>query len=228
MLELSELDTSDVVANNSMNRERQLTGSNGYETDLRFNLVEYISHRLQQYERVVWVDLCCGEGRALLEAGQCFHKEGEQGRLRIIGVDLVSYFARWPHSLGWIERIVSPLREWSPTDPCDLITCVHGLHYVGDKLRVLQQCGRWLRENGIFMGNLDLANLRHARGTRLSRSLTQWWKDTNITYHARDRILRIDGYSEWCPPCEFVGARDDAGPNYTGQPAVNSFYRTNG
>jgi trans-aconitate methyltransferase len=45
---------------------------------------------------------------------------------------------------------------WEPGQACDLITCVHGLHYGGDKLAVLTRAASWLAPTGLLAADLDL------------------------------------------------------------------------
>ena len=95
-----------VVANNAMNRERDLTA---YRRELGVDpLAELRGHG--------WLDLCCGSGRALAAVA---------GHGRVVGVDLVDHFAARP---AGVEPHVAPLAEWNPDGVFDVITCVHGLH----------------------------------------------------------------------------------------------------
>jgi hypothetical protein len=45
-----------------------------------------------------------------------------------------------------------------------------------------------------------------------------------LRYDARRHRIGRTGYREIAPAYTYLGADDRAGPNYTGQPAVNSFY----
>jgi hypothetical protein len=104
-----------------------------------------------------------------------------------------------------------------------LITCVHGLHYVGDKLGTITRAASWLTEHGLLLANLDLASLKvegHSRA-QLAREL----RHAGLSWAARQRRISREGHAELKLPYEFVGADDAAGPNYTGQPAVDSYYR---
>lgn len=65
-----ELARSPVVANSSMNRERELSGTNSYAKDLNVDLLELLVDRARGAGRVAWLDLCCGTGRALIQAAQ--------------------------------------------------------------------------------------------------------------------------------------------------------------
>ena len=57
--------------------------------------------------------------------------------IEIVGIDLVAMFAPGAESFPHLRLIESPLTECEITGPFDLITCVHGLHYLGDKLGVI-------------------------------------------------------------------------------------------
>jgi ubiquinone/menaquinone biosynthesis C-methylase UbiE len=70
------LEASSVVANVAMNRERRLAGRDGYSRVLGFDILG-----LPPGSR--WLDLCCGSGRALLDAAAV------RPDLDITGVDLV-------------------------------------------------------------------------------------------------------------------------------------------
>jgi SAM-dependent methyltransferase len=165
LLDDTTLAASAVVANSAMNRERQLAGPNSYARELGFDPLDRILRRLPEQESVAWLDLCCGRGRALLQAGAHVEACGLQDRVELIGVDLVDYFD--PGTTA-VTLVCTPATTWQPHRRFDLITVVHGLHYIGDKLGVL----------GESPDNL--------------------------------------------------GADDRAGPNYTGQPAVHSYYAVTG
>ncbi len=107
-----ELERSSVVANCRMNRERVLTGSNGYSRDLGFNPLNFLRERLAPDRPVAWLDLCCGTGKALVEAARISHSEGMA--IEITGVDLVGMFdradANLPH-LRLVEASLSLTRQ---------------------------------------------------------------------------------------------------------------------
>ncbi|SHN00491.1 hypothetical protein SAMN05216311_104290 [Chitinophaga sp. CF418] len=67
LLRENELIWSPVVANNRMNRKRTASGVNSYEKELNFNPGIYIDKRLEEQGYAKWLDLCCGEGNALLQ-----------------------------------------------------------------------------------------------------------------------------------------------------------------
>jgi len=82
MLRSDELLSSPVVANATMNRER----------DLRFSITEFLAQRVRERGGAVWYDACCGQGRALVEAGRQFAEMGWGQQVQIVRVDLVEMF----------------------------------------------------------------------------------------------------------------------------------------
>ena len=61
LLDDGTLARSPVVANNAMNRERQLTGPNSYARELGFEPLDILRQRLGAgAECAAWLDLCCG------------------------------------------------------------------------------------------------------------------------------------------------------------------------
>lgn len=141
------LERSAVVANCRMNRERNLVGSNGYAGELGLNPLDFLKGRVAGLP-AAWLDLCCGTGRALIEPARVIPAEGLAPRIEIVGVDLVGMFDRPDPGLSWLRLIEASLSTWRPERPHDLITCVHGLHYIGDKLGMIARAASWLVEDG--------------------------------------------------------------------------------
>ncbi|MBO2455690.1 class I SAM-dependent methyltransferase [Actinomadura barringtoniae] len=203
------MERSSVVANCAMNRERSLTGSNGYAKELGLDLSAALAAPIR------WLDLCCGTGRALHEAARL------HPHVQITGLDLVDHFVpgeRLPN----LGLVVGSVTRWSPPDTFDLITCVHGLHYVGDKLGALARIASWLASDGRFMANLDARSI-HTPGQVAAELRRQ-----GFAYDARRRRVSLTGHREVTFPYDYQGADDQAGPNYTGQPAVDSIYGRSG
>ena len=115
---------------------------------------------------------------------------------------------------------------WQPSERFDLITCVHGLHYIGDKLDLIARAAGWLKDAGSFAANLDMANVRLSNGQSSSRIVVSELRRAGFDYSSRHKLIRCScscrRRSEF--PFRYLGADDEAGPNYTGQPAVNSHY----
>jgi SAM-dependent methyltransferase len=205
LLNDADLTRSAVVANRVMNRTRALTGRDGYSAVLGFDI---LAHRPRR-----WLDLCCGSGRALIEAAPHLPD--------ITGVDLVGFFAG-PVPPG-VRLIAAPAGDWTPDGTFDLITCVHGLHYIGDKLDLLRKASRWLTPDGVLVANFDVQSLRWADGSAMGPKVL---RENGVDYDGRRRRIRITGPVEF--GCRYLGADKDAGPNYTGQPAVHSYYGSHG
>jgi SAM-dependent methyltransferase len=234
LLDDSALTASSVVANNVMNRERQLRGVNSYTRELGFDPLDLVLARLgdavdvdQAIRRSVgWLDLCCGSGRALIQAAQALQREGHGDRAAIVGVDLIDGFAN-PASAPGLELVSASVTDWQPDRTFDLITCVHGLHYVGDKLAVLTRAASWLTATGVLVADLDLSSIRLPDDRPAGRRLTTRLRECGFSYDCRRHLITCIGRRTPRLPYTYLGADDQSGPNYTGQPAVHSYYRHN-
>lgn len=207
MFDEATLEATAVVANSEMNRARRLRGTNGYDRDLGFDVVEVLGPGPSR-----WLDVCCGTGRALVEA------EILLPEATLVGVDLVDRW--WPRPPGSRIRLVTaPLRDFVPDGRFDLVTSVHGLHYVGDKLGALVRLRSWLAPTGRLAAHLDLAHVRvkdRPADPSLLHALGFRWDGR------RHLVTAVGpGGSIAVPP--FLGAVP-AGANFTGQPAVASHY----
>lgn len=220
LLDDEALQRSSVVANNAMNRERGLDGVNSYARDLGFHPLDRLWPVVAEQGAAAWLDLCCGQARALTQAA----RQGPDG-LELVGVDLVDHFDPQATGMHGLTLLTASIAQWEPGRTFDLITCVHGLHYVGDKLGVLARALTWLSAGGMFAAHLDLASIRLADGTPATRLIRRLLREAGVAYDARRRIVTRTGPAVLDLPLEYVGADDQAGPNYTGQPAVDSYYR---
>jgi SAM-dependent methyltransferase len=218
----AELERSSIVANCRMNRERDLAGSNGYDRELGLNPLDFLRGRTADGRETAWLDLCCGTGKALIQAAGVVHAEGLA--VEIVGVDLVGMFDRPDPGLIGPRLVEASLSTWRPDRHFDLITCVHGLHYVGDKLRLVARAASWLVEDGLFVGNLDLRNLKLADGKSAGRRVASDLRRSGLEYDRRRRRVVCRGRKVVDLPYRYLGADDRAGPNYTGQHAVDSYY----
>ncbi|HSZ42591.1 MAG TPA: hypothetical protein VK817_21730 [Trebonia sp.] len=108
LLSGAELTSSPVVANRAMNRERQLEGPNSYVRELGFHPLDWLRARLpdarasrsEPVPDLSWLDLCCGSGRALIQAAHQLSRAGLGARIGIVGVDLVDFFVSGPGYTG--------------------------------------------------------------------------------------------------------------------------------
>jgi SAM-dependent methyltransferase len=211
MLNEEDLEATAVVANNRMNRERQLRGPNGYDRDLGFDVVDLLQ---EAGESAAWLDACCGSGRALFEA------ELLLPTATLVGVDLVGMW--WPHrSDSSVQLVGTALRLFGTERRFDLVTSVHGLPYVGDKLGTLLRLRSWLKPGGRLAAHLDLAHVfvdGRPAGPGLLRELGFTWNRRRHLVHA---IGPPPGIA--VAPV-FLGATE-AGPTFAGQPGVVSRYR---
>jgi SAM-dependent methyltransferase len=227
LLDDDTLAGSAVVANSAMNRARQLAGVNSYALELGFNPVDVLAALLRVTgapDTVAWLDLCCGTGRALIQAAGQLRDAGVAERVLVQGIDLVDAFDPAP-DVPWLRLDTASVTEWAPSRRYDLITSIHGLHYVGDKLAVLAKAAGWLTDGGRLVADLDLVSIRLPNGTPAGRRLAADLRDAGFSYDGRRRRIGRDDRGEVSLPYEYLGADDKAGANYTGQPAVHSHYR---
>jgi SAM-dependent methyltransferase len=260
LLDLRSLEDSPTVANCRMNREREIRGTNSYAADLGFDVIQFVCERLERRESVAWLDLCCGSGRALIQAAECFRDLGLANRVSLLGLDLVDLFAAVPAGIENLTFVAASVHDWEPAQAFDLVTCVHGLHYVGDKLNLIARAASWLRPDGLFAAHLDLNNVKLVEPGGLAPSsheppglsrgsgpltpgpspargegwkmrarsanalLGKEFKRLGLEYDRRRHIVACRGQRRIEFPFRYLGADDEAGPNFTQQPAVDSYY----
>lgn len=217
-----ELERSAVVANCRMNRERGLAGSNGYDRELGLDPLDELRRRASEGRLAAWLDLCCGSGKALIQAARIVHDEGLG--VAIVGVDLVGMFLRPAPELTGLRLVEASLSTWLPDRRFDLMTCVHGLHYVGDKLGLIARAASWLDGDGLFVASLDLHNVMLTDGRHGGRRVATDLRRSGLEYDRRRRLVVCRGRKAVDLPYRYLGADDRAGPNSTGQPAVDSYY----
>jgi hypothetical protein len=159
----------------------------------------------------------------LIEGAREIAVTNENNSIQIEGVDLVGMFTANP--FGKLLTLKQQAVElWKPMAPCALITCVHGLHYIGDKLGLIVRLVDFLAPDGLLLANFDLASIRFADGRPAGRTILPELKRHGLQYDGRRKLIRCEGHRTITLNWEFVGADDAAGPNYTGQAAVNSWY----
>ncbi|RFS21421.1 methyltransferase domain-containing protein [Chitinophaga silvatica] len=223
LLPENELIWSPVVANNRMNRKRIASGVNSYEKELKFNPEAFLNNQLANNNIVKWLDLCCGEGNALLQYANTLAAQKMQQHFELKGIDLVDQFQPIPPTIKCVKFEVMPLVQWTSSEQYNLITCVHGIHYVGDKLKVLGTALKSLANKGILLMNIDLKSIKvHNDPDNLF--LKQCLSEQQIDYNSRRKILYCEGPRDLVLNLTYLGANDKAGPNYTGQEAVDSYY----
>jgi SAM-dependent methyltransferase len=229
LLDDAALEASAVVANCAMNRERQLAGVNSYARELGFSPLDVLTAVIagrgdDSAGTAAWLDLCCGTGRALIQAASQLHQAGLSGRAVLTGVDLAGAFDPAHRTAGNLELVCAPAAAWEPARHYDLITCVHGLHYIGDKLALLTRAASWLTPGGRLAADLDLSAIQLDGGTPARRRLTARLRASGLAYNSRRHQVTCTGHREIRLRYTYLGADDHAGPGYTGQPAVHSHY----
>src|SRR5688500_7929082 len=127
MLDEAALLRSEVVANAAMNRGRNLAGPNSYAKDLRLDVTGFLCERLKERQHVAWLDLCCGSGRALVQAAEWFQERRLSESVCLLGVDLMPMFDPGSEDFPSLRLETAPLPGWAPGRELDLVTCVHGL-----------------------------------------------------------------------------------------------------
>ena len=223
LLTENELIWSAVIANNRMNRKRKASGINSYEQELKFKPEQFLNDAMATHNPVKWLDLCCGEANALLQYAGELAEKGMQDKALLEGVDLVDQFQPIPPNITCLKLKIQPLNNWVADGSYHLITCIHGLHYIGDKLAVIKTALQAISDGGLFIANIDLANIK-VRGDRNSQYLRRFFTDNKIDFNARKKIIKCEGPRFISIPLSYLGADDKAGPNYTGQEVVDSYY----
>ncbi|MFD6420379.1 class I SAM-dependent methyltransferase [Streptomyces sp. NPDC060198] len=208
------LEDSPVVANNTMNRERGLAGVNSYARELGFDPLTHLLSRAAPS----WLDLCSGEGRALREAVSVL----PAGAV-VTGVDLVGPMTPVV-APPRLELVVASVARWTPERTYTLVTCVHGLHYVGDQLGLLARAASWVTDDGLLVAHFDPDSIRWADGAPAGRAAVRALRAAGYAYAPRHHRLTLRGGRPARLPFRYLGGDPGAGPNYTGQPAVASFY----
>ena len=223
LLNENELIWSPVVANNRMNRERQASGINSYEQETDFRPEDWLQNRLQHQPNVRWLDICCGQGNALLQVADEMAQQQLQHRVQLVGLDLVNFFTPIPPNITCLQFVTGSIVSWVPSQTYDLITCIHGLHYVGDKLKVIAQLINQLNPNGLFIANFDLASVIVNQQPQ-SPEVETWFRQNDIRYESDKKRIQAQGGQVTPFAGSYAGASDQAGKNYTGQEAVNAYY----
>ena len=216
-----KLARSSIVANSKMNRQRVLSGVNSYQRELRFDIIDFLLSRLRDSEKVVWLDLCCGQGNALIDASLMLQDRGVDN-IQLMGIDL--FVGAQISSIPFLDIRSGILPDALPSFSCDLVTCVHGLHYIGDKLLVITKACEILKPDGVFISNLDHKNIKATSGKTLP-GIRKWLSHAPVNYSPTTHIVRCTGNTQLKFSWLFTGANDQAGPNYTLQSVVDSYYQ---
>ena len=179
-----------------MNRERGCSGGNSYEKELSFRIIDFLIEQVQTQKQVNWLDICCGQGKSLIEASKTLVEQNYNSNIKIIGIDLVGMFQQVPSEFDFLKLVETSFEDFEPNCEFDLITCVHGLHYIGDKLKFIQYCVSWLKSDGIFLANLDLANIKFQNNNRISKTTAKIFNNFGLEYNSKKNLLVCKGNKE--------------------------------
>jgi len=221
LLQENELIWSSVVVNNRMNRERNAIGINSYHKEFKIDIYNYLN--TIKNEEVAWLDLCCGNGNAIIQIAEKLSNDKFNKKIKLKGIDLIETFNEKHKQFNFTEFEVNSLLNMNSTEKFDLITCFHGLSYIGDKLKVITLINDKLTEKGFFIGNLDMANLQ-CKDLSIKESVKILFKDKGISYNTKTRIIQFHKIKQLHFNCNYLGADDKFGPNYSGQDSVKSYY----
>jgi SAM-dependent methyltransferase len=205
-----------------------LRAPNSYEKDLGFAPLDFLKERLATQHEAAWLDLCCGTGRALIQAAEVCRNMNLDHRVKLMGVDLIPMFDSIRPGLGSVRLLAASVEKWETAERFDLVTCVHGLHYIGDKLCLIQRAASWLKEGGLLAGHLDYRNLRINGRTSSGAQIGKDLRRAGFQYVSHRHLLICSAKTRHPLPYRYLGADDQTGPNYTGQPAVDSYYERTG
>lgn len=220
LLPESKLVFSPVVVNSRMNRERKASGINSYEKEIKFKPEDFLLEKIKQQGFVKWLDVCCGKGNALIQCALFLEQNNLQQHALLHGIDLVDFFAPVPDYVSCIKFDVDSITKRLFHEQYDLITCIHGLHYIGDKLHVIEKLIHSLNHDGLFIANLDTKNILIDN----QAFLHELFKKTGVHYNRRRKIISCSGSAKIQFNFNYLGADDTAGANYTGQEVVNAYY----
>jgi ubiquinone/menaquinone biosynthesis C-methylase UbiE len=223
LLSEDKLVWSPTVANSRMNRKRTSSGINSYEKEFKFKPEVYLESKIKESGQSSWLDLCCGEGNALIQTAHYFYDKGIQENIKLKGIDLLNSFQSIDKKITCIAFEAKSVVDWIPDQKYDLITCSHGIHYLGDKLKVIETAIACLSTTGMFVANLDLSNII-IEGSNSNLLLKNFFKKSQIEYNNRSKIMKRVGSASIKFGFRYIGADDTSGPNYSGQDAVSSYY----
>ena len=229
MLSDADLLSSEVVVNAAMNRGRGLSGVNSYVRELRFDIAGFLARRVAERGRAAWYDACCGEGRALLEAASEWSATDWGQRVHILGVDLWDDLPA-PVVAPGVRFAAADVVTFDPGRPLDLVTCVHGLHYLGDKLAFLERAYALLDPGGLLVAHLDAANLRcKQQGAVVWPQVLRRVRKQGVDLTLDKHVLRLRKNET---PLRFGaaygGATVSERPNCSGMVVVDSWYDVTG
>lgn len=225
LLSQYQLEQSAVVANNRMNRERNAAGINSYERDIKLSPIEFLTDIAREQKSVAWLDICCGKGKALIQTARYLETSFPGHDLCLVGIDLADIYDPVPPERRSVSLVTGSFLDYSTDLRFDLITCVHGLHYIGDKMAAIKKAAALLKPEGTLVANLDINNFKNSGDAGFYKKVYAWLHSIGFKYNSRSHLLHMEGAKYFEIPFQYLGADDTAGPNYTGMEVVNSYYK---
>lgn len=203
-----------MVADNTMNRGRGLSGVSSHAREPGRDPLDALAGRTAP----TWLDLCSGEGMALREAAAVLPADAV-----LTCVDLVGPMFPAPLPPA-VELVTASVSAWAPERTHRLITCVHGLHCVGDPLGLPARGATWLTADGLLPAHFDPGLIRRADGSPAGPAAPAALRAAGFRYSRSRSLLVLEGARRPVLPFRHLGADPDAGPGCTGQPAVAAHY----
>ena len=160
----------------------------------------------------------------MIQSAKFIKENKHENKIGLEGIDLVSYFSEYSAYEGILRLIQMNLENWTPNKKYDLVTIVHGLHYIGDKISLLEKVSNALNQDGKLLGNFSLENVRIQGVKDSEKMLRKIFKESGIVYNSRTKMIEITESISLSSKFKYLGADDQVGPNYTGQPVVDSVY----
>ncbi|WP_405177683.1 hypothetical protein [Nocardia sp. NBC_01377] len=89
---------------------------------------------------------------------------------------------------------------------------------------LLSAMARWTTPTGSFAAHFDPHSIRNSDGSSAARRVSAEFRRAGMDYDRRRHRVSARGRRTLSFPAVYPGADDTAGPGYTGQPAVASYY----
>ncbi len=96
-----------------------------------------------------------------------------------------------------LRLVEASLSTWRPDRRFDLITRVHGLHYVGDTLGLIARAASWLGEEGRSVANLDPGNLKLVSDPNPGRKIVAALCRAVLVFDRRRRLIACRARRIW-------------------------------
>ncbi len=124
------------------------------ENVLPEGIFNYMRGSQYHLENPVWVDVCCGQGRALIDAINKQYESKNDTHMSFIGIDIrkleTHFDIKYDNcALSFVNQDINDLSCFQVRP--NLITDIFGLCYVSDPLSVVENLYNSLEKNGILI-----------------------------------------------------------------------------